>query len=63
MEEPGDAYPSEHPMRLEVLVMQALAEGSISEKRAGELPGRPFSEYKQEVSKEHEGLTVGLGDG
>ncbi len=61
--EPGEAHPSEHPMRLEVLVMQALAEGSISEKRAGELLGRPFSEYKQEVSREHEGLTIGLRDG
>jgi Zn-dependent peptidase ImmA (M78 family) len=49
--EPGDAYPSEQPSRLERLVMQALAEGIISENRATELLGRPFREFLQQVTE------------
>jgi Zn-dependent peptidase ImmA (M78 family)/transcriptional regulator with XRE-family HTH domain len=59
-QEPGDPYPPEEPVRFERLVMQALAEGLISEKRAGELLGKPFRIFQREVAEAHGGLTVGL---
>jgi Zn-dependent peptidase ImmA (M78 family) len=62
-EEPGCPYPAERPARFDLLVLQALAEGRISERRAGELLGKPFQVFRREVSKEHVGLTVGLCDG
>jgi Zn-dependent peptidase ImmA (M78 family) len=39
--EPGEAYPSERPLRMERLVYRALAEDMISHSRARELLGDP----------------------
>lgn len=61
--EPGDSYPSEHPTRFERLVMQALAEDLVSEKRAAELLGQPLRQFLTNVSREHDGLPVALRDG
>ena len=42
--EPGEPYPSERPIRFEYLVHQALAEKTISIKRAEELLGKPLQQ-------------------
>jgi Zn-dependent peptidase ImmA (M78 family) len=52
--EPGDPFPSEAPTRLERMVMRALSEDFISERRASELLGKPFSQFSEEVVKEHD---------
>lgn len=45
LNEPGESLPSERPMRFDRLVMGALAEGIISEKRATELLGKPLQQF------------------
>jgi Zn-dependent peptidase ImmA (M78 family)/DNA-binding XRE family transcriptional regulator len=59
-EEPGDAYPPEQPTRFERLVMQALAEEMIGEKRAAELLGKPLKQFSSLVAKEHQGIPVAV---
>src|SRR5207245_1480718 len=54
--EPGDRYPPAAPSRLERLVMHAVAEAMISERRASELLGKPFREFALEIAREHHGL-------
>ncbi len=53
LNEPGEPYPPERPMRFERLVMGALAEGTISERRASELLGKPLPQFLSEAAKEH----------
>jgi Zn-dependent peptidase ImmA (M78 family)/DNA-binding XRE family transcriptional regulator len=60
LKEPGDQFPPEAPTRLERLVMHALAEEVISERRASELLGRPFSQFSLQVAREHDGLQVAV---
>jgi hypothetical protein len=38
------------------LVMQALAENQISRSRAGELLGKPLTEFWKEEAAEHDGI-------
>jgi transcriptional regulator with XRE-family HTH domain len=59
--EPGDPLPSEEPTRLERMVMRALSEELIGERRASELLGKPFRKFTQEVAEDHGGLPVGVG--
>jgi transcriptional regulator with XRE-family HTH domain len=56
--EPGDALPREEPTRLERIVMRALCEELISERRASELLGKPFRQFAKEVAEGHDGLEV-----
>jgi Zn-dependent peptidase ImmA (M78 family) len=56
--EPGDPIPPEVPTRLERLVMHALSEELIAERRASELLGKPFSQFSHEVAREHGGLPL-----
>jgi transcriptional regulator with XRE-family HTH domain/Zn-dependent peptidase ImmA (M78 family) len=56
--EPGEAFPPERSTRLERMVMRALSEDLISERRASELLGKPFSQFAQEVAEGHDGLEV-----
>ena len=51
--EPGDAYPRERSVRLERLVMKALAEGIISRPKASELLGVSFEEFGSQVARAH----------
>jgi hypothetical protein len=55
LNEPGEPLPSERPMRFDRLVMGALAEGIISEKRATELLGKPLQQFFSEAAEEHWG--------
>jgi len=55
LNEPGESLPSERPMRFDRLVMGALAEGIISEKRATELLGKPLQQFFSEAAEEHGG--------
>lgn len=55
LNEPGESLPSERPMRFDRLVMGALAEGIISERRASELLGKPLQQFLSEVAEEHGG--------
>ncbi len=41
-QEPGKAYPSENPLRMERLIYRALVEDLISRSRAQELLGKPL---------------------
>ncbi len=61
--EPGDPYPPEEPVRLKRLVLKALEDGLISEKRAAELLGMPVAEFQAEVVKVAAGSGVGLRHG
>lgn len=58
-EEPGDQYPSEEPGRMTRLIMRALAEKIISERRAAELLGRPLEVFLEEVATKHGGFPSG----
>ncbi len=58
--EPGDPYPGEQPSRFPRLVVQALEEGVISERRAGELLGRPFQLFFRPFGERHEDSRVAL---
>jgi Zn-dependent peptidase ImmA (M78 family)/transcriptional regulator with XRE-family HTH domain len=51
--EPGDPNAPEIPRRFERMVMGAMAEGIISETRAGELLGRPVRSFLDEEAKTH----------
>ena len=55
LNEPGEPLPSERPSRFDRLVMGALAEGIISEKRATELLGKPLQQFFSEAAEEHGG--------
>jgi hypothetical protein len=61
--EPGDPLPSEHPTRMERLILRAHADGMISESRAGELLGKPLPVYVADEAHEHGEMPVGLGSG
>lgn len=56
--EPGDPFPPEAPTRLERLVMHALSEELIAERRASELLGKSFSQFSREVARDHGGLSL-----
>jgi Zn-dependent peptidase ImmA (M78 family)/DNA-binding XRE family transcriptional regulator len=58
--EPGDAYPRETPSRMQRLVLRAIAEDVIAERRAGELLGSPLSEYLDRFESAHGGLPANL---
>ena len=51
--EPGDSIPPELPRRFERMVIGAMAEGIISETRAGELLGRPVRSFLLEEAETH----------
>jgi Zn-dependent peptidase ImmA (M78 family) len=53
--EPGDAIAPEVPRRFERLVMGALADGLISEPRAGELLSMPVKDFLSKESHMHGG--------
>jgi transcriptional regulator with XRE-family HTH domain len=59
--EPGDDYPAEEPTRLKRMVMRALAEDVIGQRRASELLGEPFEQFTREVADRHEGLEIAVG--
>jgi len=54
-EEPGDPIMAESPRRFERLVMSALADGIISESRAGELLGMPVRDFLSKEAVTHGG--------
>jgi Zn-dependent peptidase ImmA (M78 family)/DNA-binding XRE family transcriptional regulator len=58
--EPGDAFPRETPNRIHRLVLRAIAEDLISERRAGELLGLPLAEYLDQFESAHGGLPTNL---
>jgi Zn-dependent peptidase ImmA (M78 family)/DNA-binding XRE family transcriptional regulator len=58
--EPGDQFPPEEPMRMERLVMRLLAENAISESRAAELLGMSLGKFGEKVSKQHDGIVIGV---
>ncbi|MGC8785342.1 MAG: helix-turn-helix domain-containing protein, partial [Armatimonadota bacterium] len=58
IQEPGDPYPPESTIRLEQLVMRALTEGLITERRAEELLGRPLEIFWNEVRSQHDNLPL-----
>jgi Zn-dependent peptidase ImmA (M78 family) len=62
LKEPGEPYPPERPMRFERLVVGALAEGIISEKRASELLGKPLEQFLSETAQEHGGWRAAVCD-
>lgn len=54
-QEPGEALPSEKPLRMERLIDRALAEDLISRSRAQELLGRPLQpHWVTEVLQQHD---------
>ena len=52
----GEQLPREEPERMKRLVMQALAENKISRSRAGELLGKPLTEFWKEEAAKHGGV-------
>ncbi len=62
LKEPGEPYPPERPVRFERLVVGALAEGIISEKRASELLGKPLEKFLSETAEEHGGWRAAVCD-
>ena len=60
-EEPGDQLPPEEPTRLQRLVQRALAEGLISESRAGELLGMPLHQWRKIEAQKHGQLPFETG--
>jgi transcriptional regulator with XRE-family HTH domain len=60
--EPGDQYPLETPTRMQRLVLRALAEDVISDRRAGELLASPFRDFLDQVAREHGGFSISLRD-
>jgi Zn-dependent peptidase ImmA (M78 family)/DNA-binding XRE family transcriptional regulator len=60
VQEPGEPYPSEQPMRFEKLVMYAWAEGIISGGRASELLGKSIEQFLSEVAGKHGGLVAAV---
>jgi len=59
-EEPGKAYPSEIPRRMEQLVYRALAEDLISRSKAQELLGKLANQYLIEEALP-DGITISAG--
>jgi transcriptional regulator with XRE-family HTH domain/Zn-dependent peptidase ImmA (M78 family) len=59
--EPGERFPIEEPTRLKRMVMRALAEGLIGQRRASELLGEPFEQFSREVAHKHGGLQIAVG--
>jgi hypothetical protein len=57
--EPGDQIPAEEPTRLQRMVMHAVSEEVISEKRASELLGVAFSRFSEDFTNAH-GLPVAM---
>lgn len=51
--EPGDALPSESPQRMSRIVWRLIADRAISESRASELLGKPFSEFCRRFAEKH----------
>jgi Zn-dependent peptidase ImmA (M78 family)/DNA-binding XRE family transcriptional regulator len=62
LKEPGEPYPPERPMRFERLVVGAISEGIISEKRASELLGKPLEQFLSETAEEHGGWRAAVCD-
>jgi Zn-dependent peptidase ImmA (M78 family)/DNA-binding XRE family transcriptional regulator len=62
LKEPGEPYPPERPVRFERLVVGAIAEGIISEKRASELLGKPLEQFLSETAQEHGGWRAAVCD-
>jgi len=62
LKEPGEPYPPERPMRFERLVVGAISEGIISEKRASELLGKPLEQFLSETAQEHGGWRAAVCD-
>ena len=59
--EPGEALPSERPLRMERLVYRALAEDMISRSRAQELLGEPLQPSWATEATERDGVPAGPG--
>lgn len=60
--EPGDAFPSEKPLRMERLIYRALAEDLISRSRGQELLGEPLQSRWAIEELQQNGLTVSTGN-
>lgn len=60
-QEPGEALPSEKPLRMERLVYRALAEDLISRSRAQELLGEPLQLHWVAEAFQQDGVAVGSG--
>jgi len=59
--EPGEALPSERPLRMERLIYRALAEDLISRSRAQELLGEPLQLHWAAEALQQDGVAVGSG--
>ena len=59
--EPGYAYPSEMPLRMERLILRALAEDMISRSRAQELLGKPLQHPWEMEALQQDELAVRSG--
>lgn len=59
--EPGEALPSEKPLRMERLIYRALAEDLISRSRAQELHGEPLQLHWAVEAMQQDGVAVGSG--
>ncbi len=60
-QEPGKAYPSENPLRMERLIYRALVEDLISRSKAQELLGKPLQQRWVEETLQN-GVAVCAGD-
>jgi transcriptional regulator with XRE-family HTH domain len=60
--EPGEAYPSETPMRMERLIYRALAEDLISHSMAQELLGKPLPQLWMPEALQQNELAIHPGD-
>jgi len=59
--EPGEALPTERPLRMERMIYRALAEDLISRSRAQELLGEPLQLYWAAEALKQDGVAVGSG--
>lgn len=59
--EPGEALPTERPLRMERIIYRALAEDLISRSRAHELLGKPLQLRWAAEALQQDGLAVGSG--
>jgi Zn-dependent peptidase ImmA (M78 family)/DNA-binding XRE family transcriptional regulator len=59
--EPGDALPTERPLRMERMIYRALAEDLISRSRAQELLGEPLQPRWAVEALQQDGVAVGSG--
>ena len=60
--EPGEAYPSEKPLRMKRLIYRALAEDLISRSRAQELLGEPLQPWYAAEELQYDDVAVSAGD-